>query len=257
MQTKFKIGEVIAVGLRIWARNLIPFLALTAVMESPVIIWGVVVSQGDIYYGSDDFRRLVWFEGITFVTLPLRASVLSALLTYGVVMELQGRHVSIYTCIATGLSRMFSAIGTMVLACLCLLGTYFAGAIPGTIVDPKVGVVTGTLLALTIGAMLFVAPQAAVIDRNGMREALGRSRALTRGHRVALLGLLLLLLALAFGVRLATNRIVWNLASLITSELASMVVVGSIIATMPCVAYYYLRAEKEGSSAEELASVFD
>jgi hypothetical protein len=256
MQTKFKIGEVIAVGLRIWAHNLLPFLVLTAVMESPIILWGAVVAQGDIFYGNDDYKRLVVFEGVSVLTLPLRATVLSALLTYGVVMELQGRRVSIYACIATGLTRLVSAIGTMVLGCLCLVGAYFVGAIPGVVVSPGTSVITGALLALVLGSMLYVAPQAAVIDRNGVREALGRSRALTRGHRIAVLGLLFLLLVLVFGVHFAIGRIAWNLESLIYIDLAAAVFIGSIIATMPCVAYYYLRAEKEGSSAEELAAVF-
>ena len=90
-----------------------------------------------------------------------------------------------------------------------------------------------------------------------MIESLGRSRDLTKRHRLALLALLLTLFALAFGVRFAIGRIAWNLDALIYVDLAAMVIIGSLIATMPSVAYYYLRAEKEGSTAEELATVFD
>jgi hypothetical protein len=257
MQTKFKIGEVIAVGLRIWAHNLLPFAVLTAVMDSPMIVWGAITAQRHIIYGSAEYRSLVMYEGVSLLTLPLRATVLSALLTYGVVMELQGRRVSIYACIATGLSRLISAFGTMVVGCVCLGLAYFAGAVPGVAISPWFSTVTGGLAALYVAARYYVAPQAAVVDHTGMVESLGRSRDLTKGHRLALVALLLALFAIAFGARFAIARIAWNLAALTYLDLAVMIAIGSIIATMPSVAYYYLRAEKEGSSAEELATVFD
>ena len=172
-------------------------------------------------------------------------------------LMLQGRRVSIYTCIATGLSRLISAFGTMVLACICLALAYFAGAVPGVAIAPWFSAVTGGLAALYVASRYYVAPQAAVIDRTGMIESLGRSRDLTKGHRLALVALLLALFAVAVGARFAIGRIAWNLDALIYVDLAAMVIIGSIIATMPSVAYYYLRAEKEGSSAEELAIVFD
>jgi hypothetical protein len=197
------------------------------------------------------------YEGVSLMTLPLRATILSALLTYGVVMELQGRRVSIYTCIATGLSRLLSALGTMVAGCLFLVIAYFVGALPGLAVAPWFSAVTGGAAALYVAGRYYVAPQAAVIDRTDMNASLVRSRDLTKGHRPALIALLLLLFAVAFGARFAIARIAWNIEALIYVDLAALVIIGSLIATMPCVAYYFLRAEKEGSSAEELAQVFD
>lgn len=257
METKFRIGKVIAVAVRVWARNLVPFLVLTAVMESPLIAWGAAVAQGHIFRGNADFHRWIVFESVFITTAPLMATVLSALVSYGVVMELQGRRVSIFTCIATGLSRLVPAFGTMVAASVCLGLMYFAGGLPGMI-GGSAGVLVGGLGAmLYLATQLYVAPQAAVIDRRGMLEALGRSRELTRGHRPALFALLLLVLGVSYGMHFAMALIAWSIPALVGLDLAGAVVVGSLIATLPCVAYYYLRAEKEGSSAEELARVFD
>ena len=47
-----------------------------------------------------------------------------------------------------------------------------------------------------------------------------------------------------------------NISRFMYLNLAEEMLVGSITAVMASVAYYFLRAEKEGTSADELAAVF-
>jgi hypothetical protein len=48
-----------------------------------------------------------------------------------------------------------------------------------------------------------------------------------------------------------------NLPKYMYMNLGQQMVLGSLGAVMSSVAYYFLRAEKEGTSADELAAVFD
>lgn len=256
MNTKFGVGKVLGTGFRIWIRNFVPFVVLTALMHSPIVIWGVLVVQGD--HGLEQIEHVIRFLGTSFYLAPLLDILVSAVLAYGVVMELQGQRVSIFACIATGFRRLFPALGTTISACICIAAGGFAGALPGFVIDSEVGVgISACLVALYFYSMFYIAPQASVIDRAGMGDALLRSQALTRGHRFAIIGLLLLLLALAFGLTILLLAIPVGLRALVYLDLARSVLVGSLSATMAGVAYYFLRAEKEGTSATELAVVFD
>ena len=62
----------------------------------------------------------------------------------------------------------------------------------------------GFFLLITPGVivfcMLYVATQAAVLERPGVRGALRRSRELTRGHRFEMFGLVFILGLLSLGV---------------------------------------------------------
>jgi hypothetical protein len=262
MNTRFGIGKVLAVGFRIWGRNLVPFVALTAVLHSPLIIWAIVLTQGRLDH--ENLQHMIRYEGASIFLVPLLNILVSAVLTYGVVMELQGQRVSIYACIATGFTRFFAALGTMILVCLCVVVSYVCGALLGAVGGGVVAAITGSLLALYIYSMFYVSTQAAVIDRPGVGGALLRSQVLTRGHRFALIALQLLLGAIAIGLMLAisaatrgdsfspTRFRIW-----VYLDLARSVLIGSLGATLAGVAYYYLRAEKEGTSAAELAAIFD
>jgi hypothetical protein len=168
-------------------------------------------------------------------------------------MELQGQRASLGACITMGLRRFFPALGVGVLAGLCIGVATIALIIPGIIVY----------------CMLYVAMPASVVERPGVGGALSRSSELTRGHRMQIFGLILVLLLISFGLSMmvtmvltvatgsgrgaALERLSWTLYL----QLAEQMLTGSLAATMTGVAYYYLRAEKEGTSATELAAVFD
>jgi hypothetical protein len=253
MNTTFGVGNVLATGFRIWAKNFIPFMLITALIYAPVLIWGISSVQGemDIEQFLSAARTLQFIGGLTILLNVL----LSAALTYGVVMELQGERASIGACIATGLVRFFPALGTGLLTLLAMAGGLLLLIIPGVIVF----------------CMLYVATQASVLERPGVLGALRRSRELTKGHKFEIFGLVFLLGLLGFGLGFLCRAIALprlgdeayleetmrNLPMYMYMNLAEQMIVGSISAVMASVAYYFLRAEKEGTSAAELAAVFD
>ncbi len=107
--------------------------------------------------------------------------------------------------------------------------------------------------------MLSVATQASVIERPGVTGALERSRSLTKGHRLGIFGLMLVEGAIVFGIQMIVQNGLsrsLSLPSYIYVDLLCSVTVGSFTAVMSAVTYFYLRQEKEGTSAAELGQVF-
>ncbi|HEX3479530.1 MAG TPA: hypothetical protein VHT91_31120 [Kofleriaceae bacterium] len=250
MNTKFGVGNVLAIGFRIWLRNLVPFLLITGLFYAVPWIWAASVVHGEPTLESLPLAASAL--GIaTMLAIPLNVLV-SAALTYGVVMELHGRRASIGTCITTGIVRFFPALGVGLLTWLCIAGASILLVVPGLIVS----------------CMLYVAMQASVLERPGLVGALRRSRELTRGHKWQIFGLVLLLGLISVGTNLIARSVVSfkpqtveeafrNLSNLMYVGVFQQLVFGSLGAVMASVAYYLLRLEKEGTSAAELAAIFD
>jgi hypothetical protein len=243
MNTTFGIGNVLATGFRIWAKNFIPFMVITALIYSPVIIWDISALQGEMTQERLlSVARALTYSSILMIVLNI---LVSAALTYGVVMELQGQRASIGACIATGLARFFPVLGVAILSAICILGGTILLIVPGLIVF----------------CMLYVSTQAAVLERPGVMGALSRSRELTSGHKLEIFGLLVVLGLLNYGLQQVVASVMFNdvedLSRYVYALLAEQMIVGSLSAVMASVAYYFLRAEKEGTSASELAAIFD
>jgi hypothetical protein len=130
------------------------------------------------------------------------------------------------------------------------------------------------LVGCAVGAVLavyYVTIPSAVMERPGVFGALGRSGALTAGRRGAVFGLLLLVFLAKFGLSKLLEGMLIDMEALMADPDAAIsamrtlmwaqaiadVVFAMFTATIACVTYYLLRSEKEGTSADELASVFD
>jgi hypothetical protein len=243
MTKAFGIGRVLGTGFRVWAKNFLPFMVITALVYSPVLIWKVSVVHGTL----TDERVQATIRAIRYgagLTMMLNI-IVSAALTYGVVMELQGQRASIGACITTGIVRFFPALGVALLTMLCVTGGCFLLVIPG----------------LVMMCMLYIATQCSVLERPGVMGALRRSRELTQGHKLEIFGLLMILGGLNYGLQHLVETVMLterdDLPGYVYAVMVQEMVVGSISAVMASVAYYFLRAEKEGTSAAELAAIFD
>lgn len=251
MNTTFGVGNVLATGFRIWFKNVVPFLLITALLYAPLWLWALSATLGEP--SVENLRHLnVVLTSVAGLSWLINTLV-SAALIYGVVMELQGQRASFGACIGTGIARFFPALGVGLLTTLCVAGGTLLLVIPGIIV----------------WCMLYVAMPASVLERPGLLGALRRSRELTRGHKMEIFGLAFLLGLITFFagliVGLATDisashdleETFRGVSRHLYLQLVSQMVTGSITATMSSVAYYFLRAEKEGTSAAELAAIFD
>ena len=250
MNTTFSVGTVLSTGFRVGLRNLLPFLLITAVFYAPPWIWAWQAMQ--VEPTLENFKAVQSSIVIaSFLTMPINVFV-AATRTYGVVMDLHGQRATIAACMTTGLSRFFPALAVAVLSVVCV------GAASVTVVG-----------GIIVFCMLYVATPVAVLERAGILGALSRSAALTKGHRWGILGLFLVLLVVNLGILYLLHAAVLdsasktvatafaNLRSRIYLDYAREVVLGSLGAVMASVSYYLLRAEKEGTTASELAAIFD
>jgi hypothetical protein len=251
MNEAFGIGNVLGTGFRIWLKNLVPFVLITAVLYLPVILWGISAASGDATL--EHAKRIDQFRQMSGLLTNVLNVIVSAALTYGVVMELQGKRASIGSCVATGFGRFFPTLGVGIVVGLAVIGGMILLIVPGVIAM----------------CMFYVAMPASVIEKAGVSAAMKRSRELTDGNKGQIFGLALLLGLMAIGVAFAAGAILLTTPSagieaylagyerLIYVQLGIHVVFGSLSAVMAAVAYYYLRNEKEGTTANELALVFE
>lgn len=249
MENRFSVGAVLGTGFKIWFKNLPAFLLITIVVYIPMIIWGVSIAQGEL-----NLEKIEAFDKYSGIIVMLLNIFTAAAITYGVVMELQGQHAGIGACFATGLARFFPVLGVAILSGLAIGAGFLLLIIPGIIVY----------------CMLYVSTPAAVLERPGITGALSRSRELTQGHKLEIFGLLFLIGLINVGISLLAQELIVkadsvdsfdNIQSIIRRyiyvQLVLNVIISSLGGVMQAVAYYYLRNEKEGTSANELGRIFD
>lgn len=251
MNEQFTVGKVLSTGFKVWTRNFVPFVLITTLVYLPLIVPMVVLAQGQL--DLDKVMRIVELSKYSVAIILFLNILVGAALTFGVVMDLQGQRASFGACIATGISRFLPALGVAILTALCV----------------AVGVMGLIVGAFVVYCMLFVATQASVIEKPGLVGALKRSRFLTAGHRFQIFGMLFVLgiigsianklvetTMLSHAPGMSAQQLFAKLPAYIYVDLVRAVLFGSLMSVMSAVAYFYLRQEKEGTSAAELGQVF-
>jgi hypothetical protein len=235
----FAIGRALGRAIQIWFRNLVPFLLLSLVVYSPLVVLTYLhISDKVVSMTEGAFASWLTFGA------ALLGFVLSATLVYGVVMQLRGQPAPLGQCISIGLKRLLPVIGVSMLSAIVIGVGFVLLVVPGII----------------FYCMLYVAVPASVVERPGLLGALRRSRELTRDYRLPIFGLLILVgvtgalltLLLEKGVHpsVGPNTYLWL-------SLAQQVIVGSFSAVLVGVVYHDLRVAKEGASTEDLARIFE
>jgi len=244
MNEQFGVGSVLGMSFRVYARNFIAFTLITAVLYIPLLAWTVHISNTPVDHTS--LKEVLVQLGVVLGLTAFLNSFVTATLTYGVVKDLQGQRASIVSCVTVGFKRMLPALGVGLLAGLCMIGGLILILIPGIIV----------------ACMLYVATPASVIEKPGVFGALRRSRDLTLGHKGGVFGILFMLWLIGWGVSKIeaaafTPTSVADVHLQMYISMGVQVILGTLSSVVAAVAYYALRAEKEGTSANELAAVFE
>ncbi|MFT3696164.1 MAG: hypothetical protein QM831_23700 [Kofleriaceae bacterium] len=261
MNEQFGVGSVLGTGFRVYGRNIIAFTLITAILYIPLgayTMW--LVNNIEHQTGSS----LLKGAGITLLMTLFLDAFVTATLTYGVVKELQGERASIGKCLAVGFSRMFPVFGVAILAGLAMVALPLVASFLGIAMKSPEATLLLLLLsiipAIIIACMLYVATPASVIEKPGVFGALSRSRELTSGNKGAIFGIRFMLGLIGFGVGKIEGAMFTDASSLKTFmyvDFGTKIILGAIGSCVAAVAYYSLRATKEGTSANELASVFE
>lgn len=250
--SRFQMGRVVSRTFGVLGRNFIAFAALAALLVALpaglVDAWQHSLNAA----GNADAARLVG-SASNLLTLATTA-LLQAAVMYGTISDLNGHRASVGDCLSTGARFILPVIGLSIVSGLgIVLGILFF-------------VIPGVYMAVCWSVIIPVV----VVEARGFRAAFERSADLTRGHRWAVLGLMLVYLlalmtalfafgALAGGVlgAIAGLQVVEGmLFQAIVSGIAQGVV--ALVGAVGVAALYYeLRSVKEGIGPEALAGVFD
>ncbi len=239
MNQSFGVGSVLGMGFRVYGRNIVAFTLIAGVVYVPLILWTLSLTSGT--FSAEAFAHFRYAAALQI----LLNAFMTATLTYGVVKELQGQRASIGACLATGFARMLPAVGVALLQALAIMGGMILLIVPGIIA----------------ACALYVAMPASVIEKPGIVGALKRSAELTKGYRGAIFGLLLILGVGGFVIGMVEQSAFIHGAQGFKSYLlvncATDIVVGALSSVIAAVAYFQLRAEKDGTTAHDLAKVFE
>ena len=240
MNEQFGVGSVLGMSFRVYGKNFIPFTLITAVLYIPLIAWLVHSASSP----PETVNAALKQAGVIAALSIFLNSFVTATLTYGVVKELQGQRAGIGACITVGFKRMLPALGVAILAGLAIVGGMILLIVPGIIA----------------ACMLYVSTPASVIEKPGVFGALRRSRDLTLGHKGGVFGILFMLWLINWGIGKVEQAAFASSHDYMMQTYVNMgvtVLLGTLSSVVAAVAYYALRAEKEGTSANELAAVFE
>ena len=247
--SNFDMGRVVGRTFGAIGRNFVAFALLALVLAAVPEGIARYFSQTAAQYGRLNAFLIALGSGLLG---SLAMNVLQAAVIHGTVDDLNDKKTSFGDCLSTGLKFLLPVIGVSILTGLAVAVGFILIIVPGI------------MMALAWCVNIPVV----VVERKGVFDAFGRSADLTRGHRWAILGLVvvygiltgiigLVAVAVTGGFDLAAlsagafKPVEWIVLTVI--QVAESLVGAAGVASI----YYELRSIKDGVGPSALASVFD
>lgn len=262
----FGVGAILSRTLRVWWRE-VPAFALLGLTAALAGAWGtyqlygsapeLLVPDPSVPPWEPLGRLYGRFGGVFFLAFVLW-SIQSGAVVHGAVQRLRGARAGLGEMLGVGLQRSFAMFGMTFVAWLAIVATFCTLAVP-----------------FLLAAGWAAAAGAVVAERLGPIRSLGRSWALTQGHRWKVLaGILLVFVAYmaAFAAiqAVVTGALSWPGAAgagtvealrALALPMAILQLVGGILGTfMPvasAVIHHGLCLVKEGGDPVHLSQVFE
>lgn len=241
---RFDMGRVVSRTFGVIGRNIALFFGLTLLLSAlPGLLLRLILGVPN----PTDLSRTYVFLAVTIIVSSFFGFILTAALSYATVSDHNGDRPTFGKALGIGLRY---AIPLLLLALVAVSGFY-------------IGLIFLVVPGIILGLMWCVAVPAMVSEKLGVFASLGRSRALTKGWRWQILGLLLVAVILLVlptifaslltgGIDGATAE--FGINTIVQALLGAAV--SMILTTVVAAIYIELRTIKEGASAESLASIF-
>jgi hypothetical protein len=238
----FDMGRVLSRAFGAIGRNVALLLGLAAILSGiPQLVAGLWrVDVG----GAEFSGPVVIAAGVGGLLAWVGSAVLQVAITRATISDLVGERPGFAGCLKAGFAMVLPMIGLTILQGL--------------------GIGLATMLLIVPGIMVYVAWSVAVPayvqERIGVVESFGRSRALTKGSRWKIFGLLLvcwiviLLLQAPTGLMTAAAQTSTTLNVVITTAVG--VVTTMVLCTIQAAIYVELRDVKEGAAPSDLETIF-
>jgi hypothetical protein len=241
-QSAFRIGDVLERTFSIFGRNILPFIVLSGIATLPYVV----------VYWTQSAAPLAMFApartGATILLTSLLGGVLKvltqAVIVYAAFQDMRGRKVRMGESLRIGVGRILPILGLGICYAFGLGLAFMLFLVPG----------------LILMTMWYVSIPACVVETLGPLKSLGRSRALTEGHRWKLFGLLVISFIAGIVVGWVfpyLARMIAGRAGFVIAQYLAQAVVGAFSAILVVVVYRDLRVAREGIDTDRIAAVFD
>ena len=243
---EFRVGMVFSRAWTVLSGNVTKFLPLTAILALPNLANLIPgISDGTAIRNAPPSitpGAIFAFVGSVIVWIILN-KVTEATVLYGSFQAMRNRPVQVGESFKKGLARLVPIIGLSI----CMGLTVGLGGL--LLIVP----------AFILMSMFFVALPACVVEGLGPFQSMGRSKALTNGHRWKIFGVLavLWLVSLIVGAVLLTTLTVGGRVVAAIGQMVWNTLMGAYQSIVVAVVYHDLRVAKEGVDIEHIASVFD
>lgn len=241
---EFLIGSVISRSFStIWRRPGI-FLGLPLVLMVLLgLIVGLLISTADWSLDSPNMAGNVM---LVLAAIYVFGILVQGAIAYAVYQTLCENEVTLWQSLGKALPRVPVLVFVCILTGFCITVGFMLLIIPG-------------LFLLTAWS---VAVQACVVERASLLTSIKRSETLTKGNRLKILGLIILVTV--FGWIIGDSGLTVLLGAFINSPVVSIIcytlvklLVMAFSSVMYAIVYFDLRTIDEGVSLEHLSHVFD
>lgn len=250
---RFTIGATLSLSFGVLGRNL-GSMALISIIVTAVQSTIDYLLTGDPTGGEGGANSFLSLVSYAFITAPV---------TYATFQDLRGTKVGVGDMASRGFSRVGRVIGVSfamgVVLAVPVLIVIFVGAQIG--ISIYLLAAAAAIFVLYVFVLWLVVVPVQVMEEIGFTDGFSRAANLSRGRRWLIVGLLLVYAAIIVALSAVMFALVWVgpenpflIMLLIVPFSAFYSVMGAIV---PAVAYYLLRAEKEGVGIDEIARVFD
>jgi hypothetical protein len=182
-------------------------------------------------------------------------------ITYAVFQLFMEGRASIRESLGRSFSRLVALFSLGSVSVLGFILLTLVTAIMAGFLSPSLAFIVFIVLLLTLLSSWYVAAPVCVVERAGALASVGRSFELTKGYRLRIIGMLLLVFVLvvifaAIALFIANVVLRGGFLGLLIKIFANIIPMafGNVMAT---VTYYSLRVTKEGLFATSLADIFD
>jgi hypothetical protein len=251
---RLDVGSVLSRTFSIWIGNFVPFTILALIVMSPVILYSLLGPLGTATQTRIYVSICSWGPGgLGLIT--------SAAVAYGVFQQMRGAPVALQQCLRVGLARLLPVLGVAITVGFLVVIGLVCLVVPGII----------------LACIFAVAVPAAVVEKVGVGDALARSTALTKGSRLGIFLVMLVLGVLGVAAGLVVDFLIPDPATPTTVAEAierlqtmgeglrlqvvvsviAQTVLGCLSAVSTVVMYHDLRVQKEHVDLEKIAGVFD
>ena len=249
----FSVGEILGRSISLLMQNPLTYLGLPLLALLPGLLVRII-----IHFTASPLL------GLVTIISPLLMLCLQGAVTYAVYQGLRGEKAGFRESIWRGLARFFSILWASILIGLsfygCIMIVAFSAS-TGVAIISILGVFIFIFLIILLCCMLLVSLPVCVVEKQSALNSIRRSVDLTKGYRLKIFALLLIVFLctiLFYGLAIFIVALSAKYVAIITIMLTlTFIIPTAFTSVMIAVIYYNLRQVKEGASLDSLTGVFD